>query len=196
MGSSVNFRNEKHYPIIGVQFVTNETNYLDLPKAAKLYREIGVNYLTIKPMYKAILNPAHKSNKLKIDEVEILMREAEEFSTENFKVYAKYSQFKEVLHNKMNDARYYKKCYATPLSPYLDEDGNVEMCGNLTGRGFTLGNVYDSSFKEIWESENRQNCLKKIDLFKCPSGCKLDPLNKVLWDTFHPETHKVHPNFI
>jgi len=189
-------RGDNPYPIIGVQYVTNEDNYLDLPDAALFYRELGVEYLTIKPMYKAVLNPAHKENKIDYAKAEAKMREAEKYSTDTFKVYAKYSQFEEILNNKTIGERYYKKCQATPLSPYLDEDGNVEMCGNLKGRGFTMGNIYESSFQEIWSSERRQECLKRIDLFSCPAGCKLDPLNKVLWDAFYPEAKKTHSNFV
>ena len=55
----------------------------------------------------------------------------------------------------------------------------------------------DISFKEIWESEQRQNCLKKINLSKCPVGCKLDPLNKTLWDTFeNTKNYDNHTNFV
>jgi radical SAM protein with 4Fe4S-binding SPASM domain len=183
------------FPIIGIQYVTSRGNYKDLPYAVQLYKEIGVDYLTIKPMYKNILNPLHKENDLTFEEVQPMMKRAEAVADKKFKVYAKYSQFIETLGRQTNDGIYYKKCYATPISPYLDENGNVEMCGNLKGRGFTLGNIYESSFKEIWESQHRQDCLNKIDLNKCPAGCKLDPLNKVLWDTFNPDEKRVHPNF-
>ena len=183
------------FPIIGIQYVTSRGNYRDLPLAAQLYKELGVDYLTIKPMYKNILNPLHKENDLAFEEVLPLMKEAEAFADDHFKVYAKYSQFIETLGRKTNDGIYYKKCVATPLSPYLDENGNVEMCGNLKGRGFTLGNIYQNSFKEIWHSQHRKNCLNKIDLSQCPAGCKLDPLNKVLWDAFHPDEKRMHPNF-
>ena len=132
----------------------------------------------------------------------------------------KISQFKEVLGNQYNNSVYYKKCNATPLAPYLDEDGSVELCGNLKGKGFKLGNIYEKSFKEIWFSEERKKIIGKINLKKCPAGCKLDPLNKVLWDNFNEktevvsnekdinkkftsiddispeETHRLHPNFI
>ena len=183
------------FPIIGVQYVTSRGNYKDLPVAAKMYKEMGVDYMTIKPMYKNILNTLHKDNDLTFEEVKPYMQEAESFADGNFKVYAKYSQFIETLGRKTNDGVYYKKCYATPISPYLDENGNVEMCGNLKGRGYTMGNIYKNSFKEIWYSEQRKDCLNRIDLNTCPAGCKLDPLNKVLWDAFHPEEKKTHPNF-
>lgn len=183
------------FPIIGIQYVTSRGNYKDLPYAAQLYREWGVDYMTIKPMYKNELNILHKDNDLAFEEVEPYMKEAEAFSDDNFKVYAKYSQFIETLGRKTNDGIYYQKCYATPISPYLDENGNVEMCGNLKGRGFTMGNIYKNSFKEIWNSQHRQDCLNKIDLNTCPAGCKLDPLNKVLWDAFHPDDSRIHVNF-
>lgn len=192
----VELRGDRPYPIIGVQFVTNHWNYRDLPYAAEFFRDIGVDYMTIKPAYKNALNPAHPDNELDPREAFPFMREAQTRSTDHFKVYAKFSQFVEVLDYETNDGRYYKKCLATPLSPYLDEDGNVEMCGNLKGRGFTMGNIHESSFQEIWASERRKECLNRIDLHACPSGCRLDPLNKVLWDAFHPERDKVHPNFV
>lgn len=184
------------YPIIGVQFVTNHWNYRDLPRAAAFFRDLGVDYMTIKPAYKNALNPAHPENELDPRAAFPFMKEAQACSTEKFKVYAKYSQFIEVLDYETNDGRFYKKCMATPLSPYLDEDGNVEMCGNLKGRNFTMGNIYENSFQEIWASERRKDCLRRIDLHACPSGCKLDPLNKTLWTAFHPQEERTHPNFV
>jgi radical SAM protein with 4Fe4S-binding SPASM domain len=192
----IELRGDKKRPAIGAQFVTNQWNYTQLPYAARFFRDLGIDYMTIKPAYKNVLNPAHPENEIDNRVVFPLMREAQSYSTDKFKVYAKYPQFLEVVDYKTNDGRYYKKCNATPLSPYLDEDGNVEMCGNLKGRGFTLGNIYKNSFEEIWHSQQRKDCLAKIDLFKCPSGCKLDPLNKVLWDSFNPDADRIHPNFI
>jgi radical SAM protein with 4Fe4S-binding SPASM domain len=189
-------RGSSSFPVIGVQYVTNHHNYADLPYAAQFYRGIGVDYMSIKPAYKNALNAAHEENELDINVALRYMREAKAFDTETFKVYAKTSQFLESLEFETNDARYYKKCLATPLSPYLDEDGKVEMCGNLKGRGFTVGNVYESSFQDIWNSERRKSCMSKIDLHKCPAGCKLDPLNKVLWDALNPEDERIHKNFV
>ncbi len=189
-------RGNSTFPVIGVQYVTNHHNFTDLPYAAQFCRDLGVDYLTIKPAYKNELNLAHEENALRNEDVYTYMREAKVFQTDTFKVYAKTSQFAEALKFKTNDARYYKKCQATPLSPYLDEDGTVEMCGNLKGRGFSVGNVHKNSFQEIWYSQHRKNCMARIDLFKCPAGCKLDPLNKVLWDTLCPDNRRTHKNFV
>lgn len=183
-------------PIIGVQYVVNEKNIHELEEAVLFYKKIGVDYITIKPAYKNLLNIAHESNKLNLDDALLVLKKVKQYQDNNYKVYSKESQFIESLSFETNSARYYKKCYATPLSPYLDEDGSLEMCGNLKGRGFNIGNINDSTFKELWESERRQECMSSIDLFKCPSGCKLDPINKVLWDAFNPEKNILHPNFV
>jgi cyclic pyranopterin phosphate synthase len=183
-------------PVIGVQYVTNHHNYKDLPYAAEFYRDIGVDYMSIKPAYKNELNAAHEENELSTDLALKYMNEAKAFETNTFKVYAKTSQFLETLQFATNDGRYYQKCLATPLSPYLDEDGSVEMCGNLKGRGFTMGNVNEATFQEIWTSQHRKDCISRIDLCKCPAGCKLDPLNKVLWDALYPDDDRVHKNFV
>ena len=189
-------RGKEKFPIIGAQYVCNHWNYKEVPDAAKFFKSIGIDYLTFKPMYKNELNPAHEINKLKNEEVIPYLIKAKKEETEKFKIYVKTSQFKEVLGNQYNKGVYYKKCNATPLAPYLDEDGSVELCGNLKGRGFKLGNIYEKSFKEIWYSEERKKIIEKIDLNKCPAGCKLDPLNKVLWDNFNPEENRFHTNFI
>ena len=107
-------------------------------------------------MYKNELNPNHEMNYLKNEEIIPFLKEAKKEEDENFRVYMKISQFKEVLEKSYNDGVYYKKCNATPLSPYLDEDGSVELCGNLKGKGFKLGNVNERSFKDIWFSEERK----------------------------------------
>ncbi|MGB0683472.1 MAG: radical SAM/SPASM domain-containing protein [Magnetovibrionaceae bacterium] len=192
----VDLRGENKRPIIGVQYVMNHKNIWEVPRAAEFYKSLGVDYLTLKPAYKNELNPAHPENEVDVAEAIRLMTAAKSQETSSFKVYAKFPQLKEVVGHKTNGGRYYKKCQATPLSPYLDEDGNVEMCGNLKGRGTTMGNVFESSFQEIWASARRKECLASIDLNTCPSGCKLDPLNKVLWDAFYPDVDSVHPNFV
>ena len=216
----IKLRGKNKYPIVGAQYVCNHWNYKEVPEAAKFFKSLGIDYVTFKPMYKNELNPNHENNTLKNEKIIPYLLEAKKEENDIFKVYMKISQFKEVLGNQYNNSVYYKKCNATPLAPYLDEDGSVELCGNLKGKGFKLGNIYEKSFKEIWFSEERKKIIGKINLKKCPAGCKLDPLNKVLWDNFNEktevvsnekdinkkftsiddispeETHRLHPNFI
>ncbi|MBD1173032.1 radical SAM protein [Pelagibacterales bacterium SAG-MED03] len=214
----VRLRGKNKYPIIGAQYVCNHWNYKEVPEAARFFKSLEIDYVTFKPMYKNELNPNHENNTLQNEKVIPYLLEAKKIENEKFRVYMKTSQFQEVLGKQYNNQVYYKKCNATPLAPYLDEDGSVELCGNLKGKGFKLGNIYEKSFKEIWFSEERKKIIQKINLNNCPAGCKLDPLNKVLWDNFNLENNyssnysnqnkstvetlneneikRIHPNFI
>ncbi len=194
-----NFRGLAHFsdhPVLGVQFVVNQWNWRAIVNAAHFWHGQGADYIAYKPAYKHELNKAHDANEAPLVLVQQLLRTAEKFETDNFKVYTKEPQFSEVLGHEHNDGRYYQKCQATPLSPYLDEDGQVHLCGNMKGHTPSIGNVYEKSFAEIWNGEAKKRWLASIDLHKCPAGCKLDPLNKVLWDASNPERQRVHPNFV
>lgn len=189
-------RRSKNSPAIGVQYVVNEKNIHEIKAAALFYKNLGVDYISFKPAYKNELNVAHEENKLRYEDVEDTLRFVQELRTDSFKVYAKLPQFKESLGYKYNEGRYYKRCHATPLSPYLDEDGSLELCGNLKGRGFRIGNVYELDFKDLWGSQRHKELLDSIDLAKCPAGCKLDPVNKVLWNALYPDDSTNHIDFI
>ena len=162
--SVLELRGDARRPFVGVQYVTSHRNVNELPDAARFFREVGVDYLSIKPAYKVRLNVAHPENKLGREQAFAAMREAEGQSTAAYKVFAKYPQFEEVIGHKTNDGRYYRQCLATPLAPYLDEDGTVEMCGNLKGHGFSMGNIHQASFQEIWSSKRRRDCLGRIEV--------------------------------
>ncbi|MEY4505159.1 MAG: hypothetical protein RL154_1456, partial [Pseudomonadota bacterium] len=47
---------------VGIQFAVNENNIDDVVAAAKLYGEIGVDYISFKPVYKNDLNDSHAEN--------------------------------------------------------------------------------------------------------------------------------------
>ena len=157
---------------------------------------MGVDYISYKPVYKNALNRNHEKNQISYDVVYEHLKLAKEMETDEFKVYPKLEQFKEVLENVHNEGRLYQKCYATALSIYLDEDGGMELCGNLKGRGYTIGNIYKNSFRELWQSERRKLFINKVNLNKCPAGCRLNPLNIVLWNALHPDVRRIHPNFV
>jgi MoaA/NifB/PqqE/SkfB family radical SAM enzyme len=94
-------------PIIGVQFVVNQNNYKEISVAGKLYKEIGVDYITFKPAYKNILNKAHEENTLNLSDAIKELREVKKNESDKFKVYVKESQFIESIAFETNNGRYY-----------------------------------------------------------------------------------------
>lgn len=179
---------------VGVQFAFNQDNLEDIELAADLYKDLNVDYISYKPVYKNELNEDHKDNTVESEDTRNKLQKAKMRETKSFKVYWKDWQLNALVYKK-NDSRGYDICRAIWLSPYFDENGNVEFCGNLKGRGFTIGNIYQNSFENIWMSSTHIEKVNQINLQKCPRGCKLHGLNLKLESIAHPN-HNEHINFI
>ena len=179
---------------IGVQFAFNQDNIHDIKNAAIVYGKLGVDYLAYKPVYTNSLNASHKENSVESEQTYKMLTEAKEYETDSFKIYWKDWQLDALVYNK-DASRGYDKCRAIWLSPYFDENGNVEFCGNLKGRGFTIGNIYEKSFDKIWMSDLHLEKVNNINLDKCPKGCKLHGNNLKLEEIANPNPNK-HINFI
>lgn len=193
----VRLRNKRgqQFPTIGCQFVAFQDNYLSIFDAAKIWKNVGIDYFSIKPVYKQKKNdkqPHYIKNYL---DAEKIMRKTIELEDGHYKVYAKFKQFKEVL--AQNSDRGYKQCYGNPFSTALLADGNIYLCGNLhSEERYSFGNIYNNGgFKTIWNSDRRKKVLKSIRLDECPIRCRNDPLNKILWNLKHPDP-ETHPNFL
>jgi hypothetical protein len=56
-----------------------------------------------------------------------------------------------------------------------------------------LGNIYKNTFKQIWESEKHKKLLRfaneKLDSGKCRVNCRMDEVNRYLWELKHPPAH-------
>ena len=180
-------------PTIGTQMVFYEVNYRGIHKAARLWREIGVDYFEIKPYVVTAFNLAEGIKPAQDAEaVEREMREAKAFETDKFKVFAKYTMYKHTL-SKPSE-RTYSKCLGQAFAGNILEDGGVYICPGMEDEE-PLGNINVQTFEEIWLGEKRKKILAELDVKKCPTGCRFDLLNEILWDYIHPAREN-HPDFI
>ncbi|KPK02223.1 MAG: hypothetical protein AMK71_02990 [Nitrospira bacterium SG8_35_4] len=193
----VSLRNSRgrQFPTVGCQFVASKDNYRSMFDAAKLWKNAGLDYFAIKPVYKQDKN-VHTSEY--IDDYGLareMMEETTALEDEHFKVYAKYEQFEKVL--SVDYRKRYGKCYGHAFSAALLADGGIYLCGNLhSEERYSFGNIYrDGGFKEIWRSERRRKVIEAIDLRGCPARCRNDLLNEILWDLKHPDP-QIHPNYL
>lgn len=188
-------RGGNEFPTIGVQFSVSHHNWQSLVKSCAFWKKIGVDYFAIKPVYK---NPGimkHEENMAPLDEVFKQMDKAKALEDEKFLVYAKYEQFKNVLAMKSNE-RGYNYCHGQAFSTFLDPDGKIYVCGNMHGKeDFCIGNAFDIGFQKVWEGARRKELLKNLDVTTCPTGCRMDPLNKIIHDLKIPD-RQTHPNFL
>lgn len=172
---------------LGVQCLLLPDNVEQLSYMAKTLREIGVDYLTIKPYSQHL----HSKNKFEIDyEVMLdLEKQLKEYITDDFAIYFRASAMKKMHHEKC-----YKQCYGLPFMTHIDAKGNVWPCvAHIGSDEFCYGNINEQTFKQIWEGEQRQKVMERLgtmDINKvCREACRLDEINKYLHELKHPGEH-------
>lgn len=172
---------------LGVQCLLLPENMAQLPEMAKQLREIGVDYLTVKPYSQHL----HSENVFQIDYNEMLELEEElkGYMTENFAVY-----FRANAMRKMHNQKCYKQCYGLPFMTHIDAQGNVWPCvAHIGPKEFCYGNIYEQTFEEIWEGNIRRKIIEQLNALDvnkvCREACRLDEINKYLNELKHPGEH-------
>ena len=181
-------------PTIGTQFVFYEENYQSILAATRLWKKVGVDYFEIKPLIEgegSSVGTKVFSAKDK-EKVKEQMSLAKELEDSFFQVYTKYGQY---LNTLSDEPRKYRVCYGHALDPNLWSDGNMFICSNQEHEKDIIGNIYESSFMEIWHGDKRKQRIQQIKVNECPRGCRCDPINEKIWDYLYPDK-LLHPNFI
>lgn len=180
-------RDQKLHTTLGVQCLLMSENMAQLPDMAKQLREIGVDYLTVKPYSHHL----HSENAFEIDYERMLELEQElnQYATDEFSVYFRANAMKKMHHDKC-----YKQCLGLPFMTHIDAKGNVWPCiAHIGTEEFCYGNIYEQTFEEIWEGNRRQQIIQKLnglDINKvCREACRLDEINKYLDELKHPGEH-------
>lgn len=172
---------------LGVQCLLLPDNIGQLTDMAKELREIGVDYLTIKPYSQHL----HSENKFEIDYADMLDldKELKQYATEEFSIY-----FRANAMSKMHHEKCYKQCYGLPFMTHIDAKGNVWPCvAHIGTKEFCFGNIYEQPFEEIWEGTKRQEVIQNLSVLDinkvCREACRLDEINKYLNELKHPGDH-------
>jgi len=187
-------RREKYTCTLGMQFLLLPENSHEAVALAGIARDIGLDYLVVKPYSQHIQSKTTMYNSVKYSDYEYLKDELEQFNTDNFKVIFRMHTMRKWDQKSRN----YKRCLALPFWSYIDSGGNVWGCSVFLGdKKFLYGNIYEESFREIWEGEKRSQSLcwieKEFDLSACRVNCRMDEINRYLWELKNsPE----HVNFI
>lgn len=191
--NAVKLRKMNNYSCaIGAQLLLLEQNYNEILPLAKLLEGAGLDYLIIKPysqhpMSKNRINWDFRSRVPKIKE------KIAKFRGKNLKII-----FREHAMRKINEAKPYKHCLALPFWAVIDSCGDVYACSAFLGnKSFCYGNIYEDSFRKICEGRKRRGIVKKasriLDAAKCRQACRMDEINRYLWELKNPPEHA---NFI
>lgn len=180
---------------IGVQMLLLPENKDEATILAQKCKEIGVDYLVIKPYSQHLSSDTHKYEDIDYTPMLHLENELDKISDENFNVVFRANTMKKYIEKKQP----YDKCHSTPFFwGYIAADGKVFGCSAYLGRDeFCYGNIYDNSFEEIWEGHKRResyNYVKnELDIKNCRVNCRMDEVNRYLFRLKNPQAHD---NFI
>lgn len=176
---------------IGAQMLLLPQNYHTVISFAKRLKEIGVDYFVIKPYSQHLYSKTRVYDGLDYSDYLSLEQELSQLNDEKFHIVFRAETMRKLSEEKQP----YSKCYSTPYFwGYISANGDVYGCSCYLGQdGFTYGNINNMTFEEIWTSEARKKNLdfiqKKMDIRKCRVNCRMDSVNRYLWDLKHPNAH-------
>lgn len=176
---------------IGAQMLLLPQNHHSVFTLAEKLQNIGVDYLVIKPYSQHLFSKTREYENLNYKNFLSLRNKLMVFNTDNFSVVFRLETMKKIDEDKPP----YEKCYSTPYFwGYISSNGDVYGCSCYLGQeNFAYGNINSQSFKEIWESERRRKNTEfirdKLDIKKCRTNCRMDSVNRYLWELKHPNAH-------
>lgn len=196
MRYAVKIRNKNGYKTtLGMQLLLLPDNWHEAELLAKKAKEIGVDYLVIKPYSQHPLSKAKIYKDIKYADYMHLANKLAKLNDEKFKVIFRIHAM-EKWDRKAKD---YKHCLALPFGEYVDAEGNVWGClCYISDKRFYYGNIYENTIEEIWNGELRKKALKfaesELDTSKCRINCRMDEVNGYLWELKYKPPE--HVNFI
>lgn len=189
---SVRIKKEKKLDVtLGLQMVLLPEFADQVLPLAAMGKELGVDYFIIKHC------SDDEMGSLGIDytkyyELVDILKEAEAYTNENYLVKAKWSKILS------GGKRRYIQCFGPTFIMQFSGSGLVAPCGMLFNRRYKkkyhIGNIAESSFKEIWKSERYWEVLNLLSSDKfnaqtmCGSLCLQHKVNEFLWDLKNKDT--------
>ena len=188
---AVKVRNDNNYKTtIGAQLLLLVENHLEITLLAQKLKNIGVDYLLIKPYSQHLLsnNTSHKN--IKYNNFLHLSDTLKKFNNDKFNLIFRANS----MESHDEETRIYEKCLALPFWSYIDSEGKVWGCScYLNNEKFYYGNINDESFKSIWNGEKRSISLKfvntELNTSQCRINCRMDKINNYLWNLKYPIEH-------
>ncbi len=191
LDAAVQIRQSNNYPCtLGVQMLLLPENRHEALTLAKKCRDIGLDYLIIKPYSQHPQSRTRTYEKIRYNEFDIAREELESFASESFSIIFREQSMTTWDSGKRN----YDRCLALPFWSYLDSRGNIYGCSmHLNDDRFCYGNIYNNSIAEIWHGEKRKESLawvaNNLDPHNCRVNCRMDKINDYLWSLTHPPKH-------
>ena len=179
-------RIEKSKCVIGTQITVMQENHNDISSLARKLKEVGGDYLVVKPYSPSLISENCASDKNYSDKtIARTVRKANAF----FPVIYRTAAFR-AIQQRSN----YDHCYAVPYFwAYIRSNGDVVGCSShMTSPEFIYGNVNEHVFQDIWLGEKRDAATKymrKFDISHCRKACRMNQCNEYLHNVVNPGEH-------
>ncbi len=188
---AVKLRTENNWDCtIGFQMLLLPENRDEAADLAAIGREIGIDYLVIKPYSQHLHSQTEQYRDTDYSDIEDLQQQLAGYSNDRFKVLVRAGTMAKLKAE--NPA--YPRCLALPFWSYIDAGGGVWGCSaHLGDERFLYGNINQQSFAQIWSGEARQKSLAwvadELDTSGCRVNCRMDEINRYLHELKHPGAH-------
>ena len=191
---AVRLKKKKGYSCtIGAQFLLLNENYKEVSILAGLLKGIGADYLIIKPYSQHPQSYNRLKPRLDYEKFLNLQEGLKRYTGKNFRII-----FRKGTMNRLGEKKPYMKCLGLPFWAYLTSHGDLYACSAFLGdERFSYGNISKESFEKIWNGKRRKKIMRMMekdwDIENCREACRLDGINRYLWDIKNPP---LHVNFI
>jgi len=182
---------------IGVQFLIIEENLNNIEDALRLFNDLGVDYLSLKPYS---LHP-QMMNKKDVVYTKETMYYVQEILNKYKKDKTKMNIIfrKDAMERYMNREKNIKHCRALPFWGYISSKGDFYTCSVFIGdERFKAGNIYNEDMQNIIFGDARKNSIKYgAEILsigeECRLNCRMARVNEFLEFL---ENKPEHVNFI
>jgi cyclic pyranopterin phosphate synthase len=170
-------RLKKYNVKIGAQSILFKENIDTLCYLAKLLKYLKPDYFVVKPYSRHPKSTNEELNNPTKEQIDIFLKSMEQYK-EDYKFI-----YRENAFINLDKEKTYDICYGQDFIVHIDTLGGVYSCINYIGESdFCYGNIYKDSFENIWK--NKKFIKPNID--KCRTVCRLDNINRYLWDLKNP----------
>ena len=180
---SLTKKRNNNAPTVGVQYATHQKNIDDLKNCAEICKDIGVDYLSVKPVFdRGSVHEKIEKNKITKLEISQKILDLKKLETESFKILLREHQFESesVGYNVLS----YDRCYAGYFGVNIYENGDITGCGP---HHINVGDL-DTKFSDL--EKNIVKLSKSLDLKSCPAGCRYHPMNMLLHKLKNPNNSR------
>lgn len=175
---------------LGMQLILLPDNSREVELLAKKARDIGMDYLVVKPYSQHPQSKTRIFKDIRYEKYYNMAEKLRKYNSKDFNVVFRIN----TMQKWDKGWRNYKHCLALPFWAYIDSDGNVWACSiYLSRKKFSIGNIYKDTFKKIWAGRKRLElhnwAAESLDTSKCRVNCRMDEVNRYLWELRNPQAH-------